>query len=80
MYEILIKNTDTNALIIKDVDASCGCIKLDYSHNPVKPNENAVVKVKYTADNAGFFNKSLKIICNTNNSPISVVIKGEAKD
>ena len=59
-----------------DVVTSCGCTKVEYSKQPVRPGGTLELKVLYEAVDAGYFNKSIKVYCNVVNSPLRLKVKG----
>ncbi len=72
----ILTNTGNQLLVIQDVTTSCGCTKVEYSKEPVRPGESLELKVVYEAEKAEFFNKVITVYCNANNSPIRLVVKG----
>lgn len=74
----VLTNTGVNPLVIADVSTSCGCTSVEYNKEPVKPGDELKLIVKYKADEPGHFSKSIKVFCNTKDSPISLKITGEA--
>lgn len=76
--EFVLINTGNNPLAIIDVSTSCGCTSVEYNKEPVKPGDEIKLLVKYKADELGHFSKSIKVFCNTKDSPISLKITGEA--
>ena len=75
----VLTNTGNNLLVIQDITTSCGCTKVEYSKEPVRPGETLKVKVIYEAEQEGYVNKSVKVYCNTKDSPICLTVKGEAE-
>lgn len=76
--EFILSNTGANPLVVIDVSTSCGCTSVEYNKEPVKPGDELKLIVKYKADEPGHFSKSIKVFCNTKDSPISLKITGEA--
>lgn len=74
----MLSNTGNSLLVIQDIVTSCGCTKVEYSKEPVRPGGTLEVKVLYEAEDAGFFNKMVTVYCNTENSPLRLSIKGSA--
>ena len=74
-----LTNTGNGLLVIQDVVTSCSCTKVEYSTEPVRPGETLEVKVSYEAEEAGRFNKSVMVYCNTKASPLRLTIKGESR-
>ena len=71
-------NTGNQLLVIQDVTTSCGCTKVDYSNEPVRPSGTLELKVIYEAEQAEHFNKAITVYCNAENSPLRLTIKGNA--
>ena len=71
-----LKNEGDKLLVIHDVVTSCGCTKVEYRKEPVRPNEEFELKVIYEAEESGRFNKTLTAYCNAKDSPIRLRIKG----
>ena len=75
----VLTNTGKGLLVIQDVVTSCGCTKVEYSKEPVRPNGTLEVKVIYEAEKAERFNKTVTVYCNSRNSPIRLKVRGNAK-
>ena len=74
----VLTNTGNNLLVIQDITTSCGCTKVEYSKEPIRPGGTLKVKVIYEAEQKGYVNKSVKVYCNTKDSPVRLTVKGEA--
>ena len=72
----VLTNTGTSLLVIHDVTTSCGCTKVKYNNQPVRPGETIELKVTYEAEETGHFNKTLRVYCNADNSPLRLIMKG----
>ena len=75
----ILTNTGNGILVIQDIVTSCGCTKVEYSKEPVRPGETLEVKVIYEAELAEHFNKTVTVYCNADNSPLRLAVKGAAK-
>ena len=75
----ILTNTGNGLLVIQDIVTSCGCTKVEYSKEPVRPGETLEVKVIYEAEQAEHFNKTVTGYCNAENSPLRLAVKGAAK-
>lgn len=76
-YEFKFKNTGTAPLIIKDVQASCGCTTPTYTKDPVAPGKTGIIKAQYDpANRPGIFDKTLTITANTDPGMNFLKIKG----
>lgn len=60
-----IENTGTHPLIIKDVQASCGCTNPNWDKRPVLPGKTATILVMFKPNSLGRFTKSIQVLCNT---------------
>ena len=74
----VLTNTGKGLLVIQDIITSCGCTKVEYSKEPVRPGGTLEVKVIYEADKAEHFNKTVTVYCNTKDSPLRLTVKGSA--
>ena len=75
----IIKNTGDNILIINDVIGSCGCTTAEWQKQPVASGESTTIKLTYTPDKTGYFDKQVDIFCNVENNVIRVSITGTVK-
>ena len=74
----VFKNTGNAPLAIQNVIISCGCLTVDYPKEPVPPLHEAILKVKYKADQPGYFNKTIIVYCSADSSPFKLKVSGEA--
>lgn len=74
----VFKNTGNAPLVIQNVITSCGCLTVDYPKEPVPPLHEAILKVKYKADQPGYFNKTIIVYCSADSSPFKLKVSGEA--
>lgn len=75
----ILTNTGKGLLVIQDIVTSCGCTKVEYSKEPVRPGERLEVKVIYEAEQAEHFNKTVTVYCNAKNSPLRLMVKGDVE-
>ena len=75
----VLTNTGKGLLVIQDITTSCGCTQVEYSKEPVRPGGTLEVKVIYEAEKAEHFSKTVTVYCNTEDSPLRLTIKGDAK-
>lgn len=75
-YEFVFTNTGKEPLILNNVKSSCGCTKPEWSAEPVKHGEKAVVKVGYNTKLVGPFTKTITVFSNASNSTVTLTIKG----
>ncbi|MDB5022687.1 MAG: hypothetical protein JWP78_442 [Mucilaginibacter sp.] len=77
-YEFKFTNTGKSPLIIKDAVASCGCTKPEWPNTPIKPGENAAIKVTFNSlGKMGLQDKQITITANTNPAQNLVHLIGE---
>jgi hypothetical protein len=74
-YTFAIVNTGTQPLKLDDVHASCGCTTPEWSREPIAPGSVANIKVGYNAAAENYFEKSITITYNSNQSK-QLKIKG----
>lgn len=75
----VLTNTGKGLLVIQDIVTSCGCTKVEYSKEPVRPNGTLEVKVIYEAEKAEHFNKTVTVYYNTKDYPLRLTVKGTAR-
>ena len=75
----VLTNTGNQLLVIQDVTTSCGCTKVEYKKEPVRPGATLELKVIYEAEQAEHFNKAITVYCNADNSPLRLSVKGRAE-
>lgn len=71
--------SDTNFKIEK-VEADCHCTVPKWSRNEIPKNEIAYILVNYNNGNLGYFQQSVKVYCNTENSPIILTLQGKTEN
>lgn len=77
--EFKLKNTGRTVLIIYDIKTSCGCTSADWEKHPTATNETTIIKAEITLEQAGYFEKTISVYCNADNSPIVLTVKGNSK-
>ena len=75
----VLTNSGNQLLVIQDVTTSCGCTKVEYSKEPIRPGASLELKVIYEAEQAEHFNKVITVFCNAENSPFHLTVRGRAK-
>jgi hypothetical protein len=73
---ISIKNVGESPFMIFDTRASCGCTHIEYEKKPVHPDSTTIVSITYNADDRGYFNKTVSVYGNMDNSPLIIRLKG----
>lgn len=75
---VKLLNTGEQLLTIHDILTSCGCTVVDYEKRPVKQGQESEIKISFKADNPGYFNKTVVVYCNTEQSPLVIRVTGKA--
>lgn len=73
------KNNGKTAVIITNVQGSCGCTATDYTKTPILPGATAKVTATYNAANVGPFSKTVSVTTNAEATPKILTIKGTVK-
>ncbi|WP_394776296.1 DUF1573 domain-containing protein [Flavobacterium sp.] len=74
VYEF--KNTGKTAVVITNVQGSCGCTATDYTKEPILPGKSAKVTATYNAANKGGFTKTVTVITSAETAPQILTLKG----
>ncbi len=74
VYEF--KNTGKTAVVITNVQGSCGCTATDYTKEPILPGKTAKVTATYNAANKGAFTKTVTVTTNAETTPKILTLKG----
>jgi len=75
-YHFNFTNNGNAPLIIKKVNASCGCTTPSYPKGkPIASQDTARIKVKYNTRITGRFHKSITVYTNTEDSSVRQRIK-----
>ena len=77
--EFILTNIGQELLVVDNVITSCGCTTVEYSKVPVQPEKNLILKVNYIAERPEYFNKTITVYCNAEDSPFHLKISGNAK-
>ncbi|MFQ6601974.1 DUF1573 domain-containing protein [Flavobacterium sp. C3NV] len=74
VYEF--KNTGKTAVVITNVQGSCGCTATDYTKEPILPGKSAKVTATYNAANKGGFIKTVTVTTSAETTPKVLTLKG----
>ena len=74
VYEF--KNTGKTAVVITQVQGSCGCTATDYTKEPILPGKSAKVTATYNAANKGGFTKTVTVTTSAETAPKILTLKG----
>jgi len=70
-------NKGTEPLIVTEVQASCGCTNVNWTRQPIKPNESGEISVTFNPKGLnGIFSKTIKVQSNSIISDQILTIKG----
>lgn len=75
--EFNAQNTGDKPLIITGAHPSCGCTKVEYPQQAIKPNENFKITVIYDANTLGHFEKFVELTSNNPEGTTELWIKGQ---
>lgn len=81
-YDFAYQNTGKKNVIISDAKAGCGCTIPTYKKEPIKPQENGVIKIKFNSQGKlGHNEKSVEISTNGNPSRhmLNIIVDIEPK-
>lgn len=70
------KNTGKTAVIVTNVQGSCGCTATDYTKTPIAPGKSGTVTATYNAANPGVFTKTVSVTTNADTAVKVLTIKG----
>lgn len=80
-YDFKFKNNGPSPLIIGSAAGSCGCTVADYPHEPVRPGQEGVMKVKFNSSGkTGYQEKSVTISSNATRSIRLLLIKAQVDE
>ncbi|MCL2510738.1 MAG: DUF1573 domain-containing protein [Bacteroidales bacterium] len=69
-------NTGKEPLVIEKATSSCGCTVPNPPKYPILPGQTDSIAVKYDTKRVGGINKTINIVSNASNSPMSLRISG----
>lgn len=72
-YVFQITNTGKEAIKIDNVQASCGCTTPVWSKDPIAPGATSQITVGYNAYAEGFFEKTINVQYNSNQSKVLTI-------
>ncbi|MFN0275910.1 MAG: DUF1573 domain-containing protein [Chitinophagales bacterium] len=73
-YEFI--NTGKSALIITDVQKTCGCTNTEWPQEPVMPGQKGTIKATYNAASDGAFTKAITVNSNSSTPSVKLTFKG----
>lgn len=69
-------NSGKEALIITDVQKTCGCTKTDWSKEPIQPGQKGWIVAEYNAAAEGNFTKAITVMSNSTTPTLKLTFKG----
>jgi len=75
-FTFVFKNTGKADILITNVSTSCGCTTPEWTKQPIKKNKEGNIKVKYDSNRIGAFTKTITVVSNSKNSPVTLTITG----
>jgi hypothetical protein len=69
-------NSGKEALIITDVQKTCGCTKTDWSKEPIAPGQKGWIIAEYNAAAEGAFTKAITVMSNSKTPSLKLTFKG----
>jgi len=72
-----VTNTGQAALLISEVQGSCGCAASEWSKSPITPEKKGFITVTFNPQNrSGAFFKTFTLSNNSGKNPVLLYIKG----
>ncbi len=76
--EFMVRNADDKALVITQVDLSCGCVKADYPFEPIMPGQEAPMTLTLdTKDLTGWVFKTVGVRTSLSSRPYTLCVTAE---
>ena len=72
-------NTGSTPLVITNAKGSCGCTVPTYPKEPILPNHEGEIKVRYDTNRVGPFTKKVTLTTNAGEEPIVLTITGKVE-
>lgn len=69
-------NEGSAALVLNNVQSSCGCTVPNWPRTPVEPGKKGDIQVRYNTNRLGAFSKTITVYSNTGQT-VKLTIKGE---
>lgn len=77
---IKLKNVGEALLQIESVGASCNCMESKRTYLPIAPDDTVTIHIKVTPDFSGFYLEKVFIFCNSEDSPLPVIIQANVEN
>lgn len=76
MAKFEFTNTGNKALVIHNVESSCGCIVASWTKKPVRPHHKGVIEAVFDAKMLGHFHKFVRVYSNATTRPFDLSMTG----
>lgn len=77
--KLVLENQVEKPVIINGIHGFCGCTIPSYEKEPILPGKSSEVSIVFQADQAGTFNKELRMFLSSQKKPVSIIFNGEIK-
>lgn len=80
-FSFYLHNLTETPVVIKEIEATCGCTRVSHSKKPIMPQDSTKLTLKYTADkdDVGVFYKTITIYTTADEKPLKVSVRGTNK-
>lgn len=68
-------NKDREPLVVKDVDAGCGCLTPQWTRSPLQKGEDGEIRITYDAQLLGHFDRYIDVYTNASDKPVRIRMK-----
>ena len=75
-FDFTFRNTGPDSLYIDNVRTACGCTSPEWEDVMVPPDSLGYIHIEYDADDAGYFNKWIKVYFNGYRKAEKLFIEG----
>jgi hypothetical protein len=74
-FEFEFTNTGHDALVLSNVQPTCGCTIAEWPKEPIQKGKKGIVKGTYNAAGSGLITKSITVFSNAKTSTVSLTFK-----
>lgn len=74
-----LKNAGNTPLVISDVKTSYGCTSAKWVKQPIEQGKTTTITAEITLEETGYFEKTISVYCNVEDSPILLTVKGNTQ-
>lgn len=69
-------NKDRTPLLVRDVDAGCGCLTTKWTTDALQRGEDGEIRITYDAQMMGSYDKIIEVFTNADSKPTRIRMKG----